>query len=104
MTNFASGKRAWSISDRSGLRFPYNEMLFEPGTGIWVHKSETDGQYNIVDHPQGRVKAPKGDAISLENIYGDGREDEYPEFLVDENGDTLVIRGMFGIELGGIVV
>jgi hypothetical protein len=29
MSNFASGKKAKAISDRSGMAFPYNEMLKE---------------------------------------------------------------------------
>lgn len=98
MTNFASGKIAWSISQRSGLRFPYSEMVIEPGTKLWVHKSETDGKYNIVDHPQGHVKAPKADKISLEHIFGDGREAQYPKFLEDTDGSTITFPGLFGVE------
>ena len=29
MGGYASGKRSWAISDRSGLRFPYTEMVRE---------------------------------------------------------------------------
>jgi hypothetical protein len=29
MSNFSSGKRAKAISDRSGMAFPYREMLKE---------------------------------------------------------------------------
>jgi hypothetical protein len=36
---FARGKRALSISDRSGLRFPYTEMVRE-WNGSLVHYSE----------------------------------------------------------------
>ena len=39
MGNFASGKHAYMISDRSGLRFPYREMVQE-WNGAWVHISE----------------------------------------------------------------
>ena len=35
----ASGKYAIAISDRSGLQFPYTEMVKE-WTGAWVHTSE----------------------------------------------------------------
>ena len=35
----ASGKFAIAISDRSGLQFPYTEMVKE-WTGAWVHISE----------------------------------------------------------------
>jgi len=49
------GNGAWGISDRSGMRFPLKEMLREPGTGYWIHKSESDGIYNAVDHPQNHV-------------------------------------------------
>ena len=39
MTTFSQGKFALSISDRSGMAFPYNEMVRE-WTGAWVHRSE----------------------------------------------------------------
>ena len=36
---YAKGKYAIAISDRSGLQFPYNEMVKE-WNGAWVHTSE----------------------------------------------------------------
>ena len=39
MTTFASGKHALAISDRSGLAYPYLEMVRE-WNGSWVHFSE----------------------------------------------------------------
>ena len=39
MTSFAQGKYALMVSDRSGLVFPYREMVRE-WTGAWVHSSE----------------------------------------------------------------
>ena len=46
MSNFASGKKAKAISDRSGMAFPYNEMLKE-WNGSFVHVSEFEAK-----HPQ----------------------------------------------------
>jgi hypothetical protein len=39
MTKFATGKHSLAISDRSGLAFPYLEMVRE-WNGAWVHFSE----------------------------------------------------------------
>ena len=39
MGKYASGKFAKRISDRSGMAFPYNEMVQE-WTGAWVHITE----------------------------------------------------------------
>jgi len=39
MTTFSQGKYALAISDRSGMAFPYNEMVRE-WNGAWVHRSE----------------------------------------------------------------
>jgi hypothetical protein len=39
MGKYASGKFALRISDRSGMAFPYNEMVQE-WNGSWVHVSE----------------------------------------------------------------
>ena len=36
MAKFAGGKYALAISDRSGMQFPYLEMVKE-WTGAWVH-------------------------------------------------------------------
>jgi len=43
---FARGKYAKAISDRSGMEFPYNEMVRE-WNGSFVHKSEYEAR-----HPQ----------------------------------------------------
>ena len=46
MPRYASGKFAQRISDRSGMAFPYNEMVQE-WNGSWVHTSEFEPK-----HPQ----------------------------------------------------
>ena len=53
MARFAKGSRALSISDRSGVAFPYNEMVRE-WTGAWVHNSEFEvKQPQLQPHPVG---------------------------------------------------
>jgi len=46
MPKYSTGKYAQRISDRSGLAFPYNEMVQE-WNGSWVHESEYETK-----HPQ----------------------------------------------------
>lgn len=58
---YARGKYAQAISDRSGMAFPYNEMVKE-WNGSFVHKSEFEAK-----HPQIRRKHIKADAIALAN-------------------------------------
>ena len=55
MSNFASGKKAKAISDRSGMAFPYNEMLKE-WNGSFVHISEFEAK-----HPQIEMTVHKPD-------------------------------------------
>ena len=43
---FAKGKYAKAISDRSGMEFPYKEMMKE-WNGMLVHRSEYEAK-----HPQ----------------------------------------------------
>ena len=53
MGKYASGKFALRISDRSGMAFPYNEMVQE-WTGSWVHVSEFEPKQPQLDpknHP-----------------------------------------------------
>ena len=47
---FAKGKYAKAISDRSGMEFPYNEMVKE-WNGMLVHKSEYEAR-----HPQDEAR------------------------------------------------
>jgi len=60
MTTFASGKQALAISDRSGLAFPYLEMVRE-WNGSWVHFSEFEPK-----QPQLEPKPTSGDPQALQ--------------------------------------
>ena len=61
MANYASGKRSKAISDRSGMEFPYTEMVKE-WNGSLVHISEFEPK-----HPQIRRRRTVADAIALQN-------------------------------------
>ena len=52
------GKKAFFISDRSGFRFPLDQRVKEPGPGLVVAKSESDGIFNLVPNPQNKVQFP----------------------------------------------
>ena len=58
---FAKGKYAKAISDRSGMEFPYNEMVKE-WNGSLVHKSEFEPK-----HPQLTPSTKDGDNEALKN-------------------------------------
>jgi hypothetical protein len=60
MTTFASGKHALAISDRSGLAFPYLEMVRE-WNGSWVHFSEFEPK-----QPQLQPKPTSADPQALQ--------------------------------------
>ena len=61
MAKYATGKTSQSISDRSGMAFPYTEMVKE-WNGSLVHISEFEPK-----HPQIRRKHTTADAIALQN-------------------------------------
>lgn len=61
----AKGKYAIAISDRCGFKFLWKEMVKEPGTGFIVHYSESDGKYNLVDHPQNHIRNVRSENINL---------------------------------------
>ena len=75
MSNYASGKRSKAISDRSGMAFPYNEMVKE-WNGSLVHRSEFEAK-----HPQIEVKSHKADKQSLKNARPDRIETAAPILL-----------------------
>ena len=58
---YARGKRSKAISDRSGMEFPYTEMVKE-WNGSFVHRSEYEAK-----HPQIERKKISADAIALQN-------------------------------------
>ena len=55
---YARGKYAKAISDRSGVSFPYKEMIKE-WNGSFVHKTEYESK-----HPQLEPKRAKADEIA----------------------------------------
>ena len=65
MPKYATGKHAKAISDRSGLEFPYREMVRE-WNGSLVHVSEFEPK-----QPQLEPKPNSADGISLRNIRPD---------------------------------
>ncbi len=68
MAKYATGKYAKAISDRSGMEFPYIEMVRE-WNGAFVHVSEFEPK-----QPQLEPKPMNGDSISLRNVRPDRTE------------------------------
>ena len=75
MAKFATGKYAKAISDRSGMEFPYKEMVRE-WNGSFVHVSEFEPK-----QPQLEPKPMNGDSISLRNVRPDRTETAVPKIL-----------------------
>ena len=75
MAKYATGKYARAISDRSGMEFPYREMVRE-WNGSFVHISEFEPK-----QPQLEPKPMNGDAISLRNVRPDRIETAVPNIL-----------------------
>ena len=75
MAKFATGKYAKAISDRSGMEFPYSEMVRE-WNGSFVHISEFEPK-----QPQLEPKPMNGDSISLRNVRPDRAEPATPKLL-----------------------
>jgi|TARA_R100001086_G_scaffold239793_1_gene165464 hypothetical protein len=75
MAKYATGKYAIAISDRSGLQFPYNEMVRE-WNGSLVHVSEYEPK-----QPQLEPKPMSADAISLANVRPGRIENPVPYLL-----------------------
>ena len=62
MSKYATGKYAKAISDRSGLEFPYREMVRE-WNGSFVHVSEFEPK-----QPQLEPKPQNADGIALRHV------------------------------------
>ena len=86
MAKYATGKYARAISDRSGMEFPYKEMVRE-WNGSFVHVSEFEPK-----QPQLEPKPMNGDSISLRNVRPDRVESTVP-YSIPENGFETVSSG-----------
>ena len=86
MGRYASGKYAYAISDRSGLRFPYDEMVRE-WNGSLVHFSEYESK-----QPQLEPKPVGSDPQALYNPRPQPSS-KTSLILLDSNPFTTVISG-----------
>ena len=92
MAKYATGKYAKAISDRSGMEFPYNEMVRE-WNGSFVHISEFEPK-----QPQLEPKPMNGDSISLRNVRPDRTETAVPNllpvnaFTITESSTTVSVN------------
>ena len=75
MTSFAQGKFALAISDRSGMAFPYNEMVRE-WNGALVHNSEYEPK-----QPQLQPKPTNADPQALQRARPARTEFPTEDFL-----------------------
>ena len=82
MAKFATGKYAKAISDRSGMEFPYKEMVRE-WNGSFVHVSEFEPK-----QPQLEPKPMNGDSISLRNVRPPRAETGTPYLLQTDAFET----------------
>ena len=81
-----TGKYAKAISDRSGMEFPYNEMVKE-WNGMLVHVSEFESK-----HPQLGPKTFSGDPQGLVNSRPARAENDVAQ-LLPENPFTTYASG-----------
>ena len=82
MPRYAKGKFALRISDRSGMEFPYKEMVRE-WNGSFVHVSEFEPK-----QPQLEPKPMNGDAISLRHVRPGRTEPVTPNLLLNNPFST----------------
>ena len=75
MSKYAIGKHSKAISDRSGMEFPYKEMVKE-WNGSFVHVSEFEPK-----QPQLEPKPIGGDGVALLNVRPDRTEFPTADFL-----------------------
>lgn len=79
---FSKGKNAFAFSERSGMPYPYTEMIVEPGTGLRVHRSESDGKWNRVDMAKKPIIPAEPQALK-DPLPGFDFRDDAPESYFD---------------------
>ena len=80
---FAKGRYAKAISDRSGMEFPYNEMVKE-WNGSFVHRSEYEAK-----QPQLEIRTRGGDAQGLRDARPARTENEVARMLESNPFETI---------------
>ena len=99
MTTFSSGKYALSISDRSGMAFPYLEMVRE-WNGAWVHFSEYEPK-----QPQLQPKPTSADPQALQRARPARTEFATEDFLPNNPFSTASSTTLtFSFPFGGLQV
>ena len=97
MAKYANGNRSQAISDRSGMAFPYGEMVTE-WNGSFVHISEFEAK-----HPQIRRKRMTADAIALQKVRPQRFQQPIQPFTSDvtiaSSGGTMI--GIANLTLPG---
>jgi len=81
--SFAKGRYAKAISDRSGMEFPYREMIRE-WNGSFVHKSEYEAK-----QPQLEIRTRGGDAQGLKDARPAREENEVARMLDPNPFETI---------------
>ena len=84
MAKYATGKRSQAISDRSGMAFPYKEMVKE-WNGSLVHISEFEPK-----HPQIRRRHNTADAIALQNSRNQKFQQPIQPFINTNTSDVTI--------------
>jgi hypothetical protein len=87
MSNNSRGKYAYMISDRSGQRFPYQEMVQE-WNGSWVHVSEYEAK-----QPQLEPKPTTADPQGLRYAHPDRQEPPVLIPLTPDPFSTVIYAG-----------
>ena len=82
MSKYATGKYAKAISDRSGLEFPYREMVRE-WNGSFVHVSEFEPK-----QPQLEPKPQSADGIALRHVRTARTENAVPYSIPEDGFET----------------
>ena len=82
--SYATGKRSKAISDRSGMAYPYKEMVKE-WNGSLVHISEFEPKHPQLDPPY-----HKADAIALKNPRVMKFQQPTQEFINDSTNDQTI--------------
>tara|TARA_R100001443_G_scaffold96158_1_gene102960 strand:+ start:123 stop:560 length:438 start_codon:yes stop_codon:yes gene_type:complete len=95
--SFASGKRSKAISDRSGMEYPYREMVKE-WNGSLVHISEFEPKHPQLDPPY-----HKADPIALKNPRVMKFQQPAQKFVNDEtiSDSGGIVVGVANLSLPG---
>ncbi len=89
MSRFFTDSDYYVICDRTGAKIPRTKAIREPGTGYFIDRRWSDGNYNEKDHPLNFAPKARPEAKRVKHSRN-GSQEGALNYLLTEDGDPII--------------